>query len=59
MFLETSAKTAQNVAEAFNQSAEQILEMIKKTGIDPSAPTSNITIGDPEDEDEDGKKKCC
>ena len=58
MFLETSAKTAHNVAEAFNISAKSILEMIEKTGIDPSAPNSNIVINDDTD-DGDSEKKCC
>ena len=59
MFLETSAKTDENVAEAFKLSANSIVEMIEKTGIDPSAPNNNIIIN--EDENEDGVKenKCC
>ena len=58
MFLETSAKTAENVAEAFNVSAKSIVEMIEKTGIDPSAPSNNIIIND-ENEEGDTEKKCC
>ena len=58
LFLETSAKTAYNVQEAFNVSAKEILDMIAKTGIDPSAPSQNIIIDDDET-DEGGKKKCC
>ena len=57
LFLETSAKTAYNVQEAFNVSAKEILDMIAKTGIDPSAPSQNIIIDD--EEETDGKKKCC
>ena len=57
LFLETSAKTAFNVAEAFNISANKIIEMIQKTGIDPSAPSNNIIIDDNDDGDE--KKTCC
>lgn len=33
MFLETSAKTAYNVVEAFNLSAQAILNNIEKTGV--------------------------
>ena len=58
MFLETSAKTAENVAEAFNVSAKSIVEMIEKTGIAPSAPSNNIIIND-ENEEGDTEKKCC
>ena len=43
MFLETSAKTAYNVVESFNLSAQCILNNIGKTGIDPSI-TSNINL---------------
>ena len=58
LFLETSAKTAYNVQEAFNVSAKDILDMIAKTGIDPSAPSQNIIINDNTDETDTGKK-CC
>ena len=58
LFLETSAKTAYNVQEAFNVSAKDILDMIAKTGIDPSAPNQNIIIDDDTDET-DTVKKCC
>ena len=58
LFLETSAKTAYNVQEAFNVSAKDILDMIAKTGIDPSAPSQNIIIDDDTDETDTGKK-CC
>ena len=43
MFLETSAKTAYNVVESFNLSAQCILNNIGKTGIDPSI-SSNINL---------------
>ena len=43
MFLETSAKTAYNVVEAFNLSAQCILNNIERTGIDPTI-TSNINL---------------
>ena len=43
MFLETSAKTAYNVVEAFNLSAQCILNNIERTGIDPTI-SSNINL---------------
>ena len=45
MFLETSAKTAYNVVESFNLSAECILNNITKNGVDPNI-NSNIKIND-------------
>jgi small GTP-binding protein len=43
MFLETSAKTAYNVVESFNLSAQCILNNIERTGVDPSI-SSNINL---------------
>ena len=43
MFLETSAKTAYNVVESFNLSAQCILNNIQRTGIDPTL-NSNINL---------------
>ena len=43
MFLETSAKTAYNVVESFNLSAQCILNNIERTGLDPSI-NSNINL---------------
>ena len=60
LFLETSAKSAENVQEAFLQTAEKILEQITKTGVDPTAPSKNVKISIDEDDDEkEVKKKCC
>jgi len=60
LFLETSAKTAENVQESFSISAEKILEQIEKTGIDPTAPSKNVKITiDDEDEENKEKKFCC
>ena len=61
LFLETSAKTAENVQEAFTISTEKILEQIQKTGIDPSAPSKNVKISIDENEKKkkEEKKKCC
>ena len=43
MFLETSAKTAYNVVESFNLSAQCILNNIERTGVDPTV-RSNINL---------------
>ena len=43
MFLETSAKTAYNVVESFNLSAQCILNNIEKNGVDPTI-NSNINL---------------
>ena len=43
MFLETSAKTAYNVVEPFNLSAQCILNNTERTGIDPTI-SSNINL---------------
>ena len=43
MFLETSAKTAYNVVESFNMSAQSILNSMQKDGFDPNV-NSNIKI---------------
>jgi hypothetical protein len=45
------------VQEAFNVSAKEIVDMIAKTGIDPSAPSQNIIIDD--EEETPTKKPCC
>ena len=62
LFLETSAKTAENVQESFVISAEKILDQINKTGVDPTAPSKNVKISiddDDEEEKKEEKKKCC
>ena len=43
MFLETSAKTAYNVVESFNLSAQCILNNIQKNGVDPTI-NSNVRL---------------
>ena len=61
LFLETSAKTAENVQECFTVSAERILDQIAKSGVDPTAPPKNVRISIEEDDEEkeEAKKKCC
>jgi small GTP-binding protein len=59
LFLETSAKTSYNVSEAFMNSAQKILDMIQKTGIDPTAPGKNVKITVDDDDEEEEKKGCC
>jgi GTPase SAR1 family protein len=60
MFLETSAKTAYNVVEAFNLSAQCILNNIEKTGVDPSE-NSNVKLNDGMEtlKGNDKKLGCC
>jgi len=62
LFLETSAKTSENVQECFYLSAEKILDQISKTGIDPTLPSKNVKISideDAEEEETKEKKSCC
>ena len=58
MFLETSAKTAFNVVEAFNLSAQAILNNIEKTGVDPTENKNKMKI---ENKSQEPVKKggCC
>jgi Ras-related protein Rab-2A len=64
MFLETSAKTAYNVVESFNLSAQCILNNIERTGIDPTL-NSNINLNkgmdgvNPGGNDPNRKNACC
>ena len=59
MFLETSAKTAYNVVEAFNLSAQCILNNIQKSGEDLTL-NPNINLNnDKKNNAEDNKKSCC
>lgn len=52
LFIETSAKTAENVHEAFLMSAQNIMEGIEMTGIDPSKQTG-IKINEEDDDEKD------
>lgn len=45
MFLETSAKTAFNVVEAFNLSAQAILNNVQKNGVDPNTVKKGVKLG--------------
>ena len=67
MFLETSAKTAYNVVESFNLSAQCILNNIQKNGVDPTV-NSNVKLNNnnaspgginPGIEGNDKKSGCC
>ena len=64
MFLETSAKTAYNVVESFNLSAQCILNNIERTGIDPTL-NSNINLNkgmdgvNPGGNNPNSKNACC
>ena len=63
MFLETSAKTAYNVVESFNLSAQCILNNIQKNGVDPTI-NSNINLNKKPNnpggiDDPNPKSGCC
>ena len=68
MFLETSAKTAQNILEAFNISARSILSNIKKNEMKPKENT-NINLNKEKEKEkqaeasgnkvQNNKKGCC
>ena len=65
LFLETSAKTAKNIAEAFNLSALKILNNIQKTG-EEEILNNNIKIdknkgimNQKENNKNNNKKGCC
>ena len=45
MFLETSAKTAFNVVEAFNLSAQAILQNVEKNGVDVNTNKKGVKLG--------------
>ena len=57
MFLETSAKTAFNVIEAFNLSAKSILQNMEKNGITANK-DKRVKITNESNQTKD-KKKCC
>ena len=63
MFLETSAKTAYNVVEAFNLSAQAILNNIEKTGVDPTDNKNKVKLNNNSQGNSqtggNDKKGCC
>ena len=62
LFLETSAKTAENVNEVFLTSARKILDNMIENGTDNFTPKKNVRISlDDDDDDQKLKKKkgCC
>ena len=63
MFLETSAKTAYNVVEAFNLSAQAILNNIEKTGVDPTDNKNKVKLNNNNQGNSqtggNDKKGCC
>lgn len=63
MFLETSAKTAYNVVEAFNLSAQAILNNIEKTGVNPTDNKNKVKLNNNSQGNSqtggNDKKGCC
>ena len=59
MFLETSAKTAYNVIESFNLSAQCILNNIERSGIDVTANGVNLNKGMEGASSSSNKKGAC
>lgn len=57
MFLETSAKTAFNVVEAFNLSAQAILQNVQKNGVDVNSNKTSVKLG--LNEQNQNKGGCC
>jgi len=59
-FLETSAKSAQNVEEAFLTMTRQIKERVSRSHDGPSKPTGSVNISTNSKKIKEGKgKKCC
>ena len=59
MFLETSAKTAYNVVEAFNLSASCILNNIEKNGGEPNISKNKLDLNNFNTPNGNAKKGCC
>lgn len=58
MFLEASAKTAFNVVEAFNLSAQMILQNMEKSGV-TTIKENGVKIDNNKANNEGEKKGCC
>lgn len=59
IFMETSAKTADNVEEAFVKTAEQIYELIKTGVLDPENEAHGVRLGMVSSSKVKRKGKCC
>ena len=57
MFLETSAKTAFNVVEAFNLSAQAILQNVEKGSVDLNTSKKGVKLGI--EDTKQNKGGCC
>ena len=59
-FIETSAKSAENVENAFNTMTKEIINIKKKSKVQEDNTKKNIVIGKGKSENlNNGKKGCC
>ena len=59
IFMETSAKTADNVEEAFVKTAEHIYNLIKSGAIDPENEQHGVKLGMVSSANRKKKGSCC